>query len=407
MTRIALSLLALSALARADFDPAHWQFLRPAAAGEAQQVCVLPLDRAVYEGARADLADLRVVRDGREVPYVLETLAGAVEETELRAEVLDRSVVAGARLELTLDLGRAARHNRLRIATAETNFRVKVRIETSADRRQWALARADGYVFDFTQGGRSISVLTVEYPLSTRRFVRATFFGWMKTDAVTGAWLTDYREREAVWQSVALARPARVEDRETSLVIFDLGAERLPHSRLRIETGAALFHRACEIESSADRKEWRYVGSGVVYRFPDEESLTLSFSEQWDRYLRLRIFNGDDRPVPIERALFETMGRRVKFLPAAAGEYALFYGNPEAKAPSYDLGAILERRTPAIEIVLAVGAEQQNGRYQPPVPPQKPLSDRYPVVLYTVLAGAIVSMGYVAVRFLGTLKGRS
>src|ERR1700690_3549896 len=357
MIRIALSLLALSALARADFNPAHWQFLRTTEAGEVQQVCVLPLERAVDQGERANLADLRVVRDGREVPYVLESLAGAVEETELRAEILDRSVVAGAGLELTLDLGRAARHNRLRIATGQTNFRIKGRIETSADGRRWALARADGYVFDFTQGGRSISVLTVEYPLSTRRFVRATFFGWMKTDAVTGAWLTDYREREAVWQSVALARPSRVEDHETSLVVFDLGAERLPPSRLHIETGAALFHRACEIESSADRKEWRYIGSGVVYRFPDEESLTLNFSEQGDRYLRLRIFNGDDAPVPIARALFETIGRRVKFLPAVTGEYALFYGNPEAKAPSYDLGAILERRTQAAELVLAAGAE--------------------------------------------------
>ncbi len=402
MKKTILSLLCFAALARADFDPAHWQFLRTVTANQAQQVCVLPLDRAVYEGARPDLGDLRVVRDGREVPYVLETLAGAVEKTELRAQILDRSVVPAAGLELTLDLGREARHNRLRIATGKTNFWVKVRIETSPDGLRWALARGDGYLFDFTQGGRSISMLTVDYPLSTRRFVRATFFGWMKTDAVTGAWLTDYRERAPVWQSVALALPARIEDGDTSLVVFDLGAERLPHSRLRLETGAALFHRACEIESSSDRKEWRYIASGVVYRFPDEESLTLDFPEQWDRYLRLRIFNGDDRPVPVERAVFETIRRRVKFLPAAAGEYALYYGNPQAQAPSYDLGSILARRTQAAETVLAAGAERWNGAYRPP---RKPWSDRYPAVLYGVLAAAIVSMGYVAVRFLGSVKG--
>ncbi|HEY1203639.1 MAG: DUF3999 family protein [Bryobacteraceae bacterium] len=400
MTKTVLSLLCLAALMRADFDPAHWQFLRTSTAGAAQQVCVLPLDRTVYERARADLADLRVVRDGREVPYVIETLAGSVDGTELRPEILDRSVVAGAGLELTLDLGRTARHNRLRIATGQTNFRVKVRIETSADGRRWALARADGYVFDFTQGRRSIHVLTVEYPLSTRRFVRTTFFGWMRTDAVTGAWLTDYQERPAVWQSVAVAQPARTEDRETSLVVFDLGAARLPHSRLRLESDAALFHRACEIESSADRKEWRYIGSGVVYRFPDEESLTLDFPEQWDRYLRLRIFNGDDRPVPFPRAVFETIERRVKFLPGGAGQVALYYGNPEAREPSYDLGAILARRAEAAEIVLGAGAERRNGAYRPPAPPEKPWSDRYPAVLYTVLAAAILGMGYVTVEFL-------
>ena len=404
MMKTVLSLLCVAAVARANFDPAHWPFLRMATVSQPQQVSILPLDRTVYEGARADLADLRVVRDGREVPYVLETVAGAVEETALRAQILDRSVVPGVGLELTLDLGRAARHDRLRIATALTNFRVKVRIETSADRRQWALARADCYVFDFTERGRSISVLTVDYPLSTRRFVRATFFGWMRTDAVAGAWLTDYQERAAAWQTVAVARPARVEDRETSLLVFDLGAERLPHSRLLLETDAPLFHRASEIESSADRKEWRYIGSGVVYRFPDEESLTLDFPEQWDRYLRLRIFNGDDRPVSVGRALFETIERRVKWVPAEAGEYALYYGNPDARPPSYDLGAILARRVQAPEIVLAAGPERRNRAYQPPTLPEKPWSDRYPAVLYTVLGAAIVSMGYVAARFLLKVK---
>jgi len=44
----------------------------------------------------------------------------------------------------------------------------------------------------------------------------------------------------------------------------------------------------------------------------------------------------------------------------------------------------------------------RNAAYRPP---QKPWSDRYPALLYSVLAAAIVSMGYVAVRFLGALKG--
>ncbi len=400
-TKTVLSLFCFAALAWADFDAAHWQFLRPLTANQPDQVSVLPLDRTVYEHAQADLSDLRIVRDGREVSYVIEKLTGAAQQTEMQPEILDRSVVPGGGLELTLDMGRTARHNRLRIATGETNFRIKVRIETSTDAKRWALARGDGYVFDFTQGGRSISVLTVEYPTSTRRYVRAAFLGWTKIDAVTGAWLTDYQEHPAVWQTVAVARPARVEERQASLVTFDLGAEGLPHSRLRLETGATLFHRACEIESSSDRKEWSYIGSGVVYRFPDEGSLSLEFPEQSSRYVRLRIYNGDDRPVPLEQAFFDTVERRVKFLPAAAGEYALYYGNPEARTPSYDLGAILARRALGAEVTLEAGAERVNAAYRPPPPQQKPWSDRHPAVLYTVLGAAILVMGYVTVRFLG------
>jgi hypothetical protein len=400
MTKAVLSLLCFGALLHADFKAPHWKLLRKVAASAPGQVCVVPLDRAVYASSRADLADIRVARDGAEVPYVIETRTGSVEETELRPAILDHSVVPGVGLELTLDLGRTARHNRLRIATEEKNFRIKVRIETSPDGRRWALARADGYVFDFTQGSRKISVLAVEYPLSSRRFVRATFFGWMRTKDVTTAWLTDYREQPAEWQTIATARPVRTEDHQTSVVVLDLGAARLPHCRMRVETDAPLFHRACEIESSPDRKEWSYVGTGVVYRFPEEESTALSFCEQWDRYVRLRIFNGDNRPLPVQQVVFETLERRVKFLTDAAGGYALFYGNPDAKAPAYDLGAILARGKPIPELVLAAGPEERNPVYIPPPPPVKPWSDRYPAVLYATLAIAILGMGYVTVRFL-------
>jgi hypothetical protein len=404
MRKAVLSLLAFTALLRADFNPARWQFRRSLMAGEAQQVSAVTLDRAVYAGAQAGLADLRVIREGAEVPYVIETLTGSAEERELRPGILDRSVVPGAGLQLTLDVGGAAKHNRLRISTSEVNFRTKVGIETSEDGRRWAVARANGYVFDFSQGDRRVSVLSVDYPVSTRRYVRATFFGWLRTDAVTGAWLTRWQERPSRWQTIATVEPARTEDRRASLLVLDLGADRLPHSRLRFETGAAPFYRACDIESSPDRKDWRYVAGAVLYRFADEESPALEFAEQHDRYLRLRIFNGDDRPVPVRSVTLETLERRVKFLPAAAGEYWLYYGDPEAQPPTYDLGTILARRSPAPEVLLAAASEQRNPAYRPPPPPLKPWSERHPEVLYGTLAAAILGMGYVTVRLLSVVK---
>jgi len=404
MSRYVLSLLGFVVLLRADFEPARWRYLRALAVGQPEQVCVLTLDRAIYAGSQTDLADLRVVRNGREIPYVTETLAGSVQQSESGPEILDRTVVPGAGLQLTMDLGRSARHNRLRISTGQTNFRTRVRIETSNDGREWAIARNDGYVFDFSQAGRSIAVLAVEYPLSTRRYLRATFFGWMRTDSVTDAWLLHYVERRAVWQTIAEVPPERTEDHQASLLVLDLKAAGLPQERLRLETGGPPFHRACEIESSPDRKNWRSVAQGVLYRFPEDESSTIQFPRQHDRYLRLRIFNGDDQPVPVGRVVVEAVERRLKFLPEAAGDYALYYGNPQAKPPVYDLGTILARRAPAPEILVAAGAEQPNPRYQPSPLPLKPWSERHPQVLYGTLAVAILAMGWVTIKFLMSLR---
>jgi hypothetical protein len=399
--RIALlSLLCFCTALRADFNAVRWRWLRVLPAGEPGHACTVILDRAVYQGAQVGLADLRLAANGHEVPYILETLTGSAQQTELQPEILNRSVVPGAGLELTLDLGRAARHNRLRITTSQQNFRIKVRIETSSDGRHWALARNDGYVFDFTQSGRSISVLTVGYPLSTRRYVRVTFFGWMRTDDVTGAWLTDYQERPAVWETIATAEPAREEKDKTSVLTLDLGAARLPSSRLRLQTGDQPFHRACELEASDDRTTWRYVAQGVLYRFPGEEPSALEFPEQHTRYLRLRIFNGDDAPVPVRRVLLDAVEHRVKFLCGTAGGYTLYYGNPKAAAPAYDLAAILARGAPAPELPITAGPEQKNPVYRPEPPPEKPWSERHPGVLYGTLAAAVLVMGYITARFL-------
>ena len=85
----------------------------------------------------------------------------------------------------------------------------------------------------------------------------------------------------------------------------------------------------------------------------------------------------------------------------------MYYGNPSAKAPVYDLAAILRRQSPALETTPLVGEWQLNPDYRPPAAPAKPWSERNPALLYGVLAAAIVVMGVVTVRFLIKVRGAS
>lgn len=387
-----ISLLALAALLRADFNPSQWERLRPLAVREARQVNSVVIDRAVYAASLPSLDDLRIIQDGREVPYTLETSSRSANERDLRPQILDRAVgPEGLSLTLELPAG-AGRHNRLGVVTALKDFRIPVRIETSEDGRRWATARQDGYLFDFS----GFSSLSLGYPVSTRRYLRATFFGWMRADAVTSARLTYSEERPAIWQTVAAAVPTRSEDGANTVLTFDLGAK-VPHSRLLITSNDAAFQRTCQIQTSANGKDWAYAGQGVLYRFEGEAPPALEFPERHNRYLRLRIFNGDNRPVQVSQAEFQALQRRVRFLPETAGEYALYYGNPKAHQPVYDLSAILARRAPAPDVALAPGPEQRNPAYQPP---QKPWSERRPELLWITLAIAVLAMGYISVRFL-------
>ena len=109
--------------------PSAWQFRGPLPIGPAPGWYVFRIDTDLYKASHSDLADLRIVRDGEEVPYVIETLSGAVELRGFAPQILDRSFRPGAGVEITLDLGKPIRHNRLRIASRESDFRQKVIVE--------------------------------------------------------------------------------------------------------------------------------------------------------------------------------------------------------------------------------------------------------------------------------------
>jgi len=403
MTRLLTSLLALAAPLMADFDARHWQYQRTVRVETAGVVHGVILDRAIYAGAQAGLGDLRLATGGRETPYVITASQGTITEEELPFAEYNRVVVPGRGLQLTLDAGRGHKHNRLRIATALQNFRIPLKIETSEDGESWAVARTDGAVFDFSQPDRHAEVLSVGYPLSTRRYVRATFVRWIRPDAVSGVWLAERTETKTAWQALATIAPARIEADGFSNLVFDLGAAHLPYSRIRLDSDSTQFYRACDVESSTDGKDWNYVSTQAIYRLHDDESLTLGWVGVHERYVRLRVRNGQDQPLAVRQATFDAVEQRLRFLPQTTGEYTLYYGNPKAQAPVYDLGMILAKRPPEQEIALAAGVQALTLGYLPDEP-IKPWSERHPEVLYVTLGLALVGMGWYCVRFLRQVK---
>src|SRR5579864_2051315 len=151
MTKLVLSLLALASLARADFDAARWRLRKPIRLTANVPLSALRIDSETFRGSLEQLDDVRVVRDAAEIPYVLQTLFGQRGDREFQPAISNQSVTPDG-VQATLDLGARAQHNRLRIATRRVNFKQRVRIETSDDAQHWAVAREDGFIFDFSEG---------------------------------------------------------------------------------------------------------------------------------------------------------------------------------------------------------------------------------------------------------------
>jgi hypothetical protein len=391
-------------VASAAFSPSAWKFRKPLPADPAKPLIAVRLDTSVYVAARPDLGDVRIVHNGQEMPFVLEQLTGKEESREVQAEVLDKSAGA-AGLQVTLSAGAGAKHNRVRIETTQKNFRESAIVETSADNRNWAVVRKDASLFDFTEPGRAISLLSIDYPDSSRAFVRLTIPGWHDPKFLTEAFLSMREVTPAVRDTLETLAAKPVEDAATqsTLLTLDLGAP-VPCGYLRFNIKTPRFSRAVEIESGADGKTWQTVSTGVLSRVAPSDTVALEFPEQHLRYLRVRIFNRDDRPLEIESIPVEVIERRLKFETAEGGEWWLYYGNPDARPPVYDLAALLARTDAAAGDVLKPGAEFSNPDFRPPKPPERPWTDQHPGLLYGTLAIAIVGLGAATVKFFMQMK---
>jgi Protein of unknown function (DUF3999) len=382
----------------AAFVSSAWHYRKPISLTPGETLAVVKLDREVYSHSAADLADLRILRDNEEVPYVIESLGATSRETEHATAILDQSIMPGVGLQFALRLPTSLRHNRIRLATPERNFRRTVRIETSENGRNWSVARTDGAIFDFSQGDRQLSSLWISYPVSTRRFVRVTVLGWNKINTVTAAYLQYTEERPASWETVATVMPTISEDAATqsTLLTMDLGVPGLPVDSIRVETDSRSFHRAVGVEASVDGTDWRYVTQGVIARLPGEETLAIQIPETRNRYLRLRIYNQDDRPLSFGEVELQAVIRHIKFIPTTPGQYWLYYGNPSARSPSYDLPILLARRERVAQTDWPAGKQEPNPDYRPPT---QPWSEQHPSILYTVLGVAVLGLGAATLRF--------
>ena len=393
----------------ADLQPGRWKYRRPLPADAGAQVIALNLDRGILVNAQPDLADLRVVRGGDEIPYVLERMTGFHQHEELASRILEQGVASSGNFELTVDVLAGRRHNGIRLATSRINFRQRVRIETSDDRRDWTIARDDASIFDFSQDDRRISVLHVAYPPSSRRYLRVTVYGWDDPKAVTQCWVTIDEDKPPVRDVMASLQTEPRQDTKTQSTVYtwDLGVPGIPHDELSVDVNTPAFERAAAVETSTDGKHWVALGSGVLSRLSREESLKLDFPESRDRYVSLRIYNRDDRPLDVKAATLGVIRSRVKFKPAGAGPYWLYYGNPDARVPQYDLRDLLAREMPRMETIVFPGVEQRNPAYREKPPAPKPWSERHPEILYITLALAVAGMGTVTVRFLLKAKADS
>jgi hypothetical protein len=384
-----------------DFDATAWEFFKelevPQRVGT--EYAFFQIDAEIYDASRGKLDDIRIIApDTQEVPYQIVTKREREKREEFFPKLLNNSYRKDYYNSFVLDLGEEPPEvNEVTLLTTSTNFMRRVAVEGGNDQSQWSLLVDDAYIYDFSRNMEERYV-DIEFPLSNFRFLRIRVFddgnGPLE---ITGGTIFRARKESAQTESWPLTIIERTEneDDQTTQMVLDAGSRGLPIRQLTLDVDSRNYHRHVTIASSIDREKWEPLGSGVIFHYDMPEfkktDNKVSFAENArGRYFRLTIRNYDDAPLKISEVSGSGLVRRVVMPLKQEGPLTVYFGNPDAKTPRYDLTYRIQYLETERLPRLALGPRQPNPDYRAP---SAPWTEEHSYLIWVIMAAVIIFLG--------------
>lgn len=379
------------------------------------QTCAV-IDSQIFPHAAPSLKDLRLYQGPRELPYAI-TLSEPNQPDGNTARVLNlgtrgRSIVFDLQMpnrpytDVNLDLS-----GQDYVATATV---------TGADSPHSSSATHLGEftLFDLTAQHLSRSatlhlqessfpylhiVLTASPASRASRFMATP-------QMVKGATVPPSREAQSLY-TVAAETASVVQQGRQTIAVFAL-PERIPVERVTFVLAPdfkANFSRDVHISDhpAGTPESASETIDGTILRVHLTEAgreirqqqlsvrAILGANMQGPANVRVAIDNGDDTPLPVTAVRLEMRQRKLCFDALTAQPLTLFYGDAALAAPQYDYARLF---APAAHTSTAqLGPEQLNPAYRPR-PDTRPLTERYPDLLWIALLAVICILAVIALR---------
>jgi hypothetical protein len=384
----------------------EWHYSRQISVSNASGPVKVSIPPDVYAHLENGLPDLRVLDDlGSEIPFILydENVRAPVEARP--ATIRENSFLPGKYTQLVVDLGgRTGFHNAIEIQTSETDFINWVEIAASDDTTTWRIVKDRAPISGFRKENVAGSRL-VRYSDNNARYLRVRLFETAHQFPISSVKVFFSRETQEP-SRVILPSQFTLDSSAPSSVSrwgTDLGAGSFPVSGVAIDPPQSQFFRIIRMQASDNGKDWQDYCSGQIYRYKQgdklAESLRVYSQEIWNhRFWRIEIVNGSDSPLAGATPTLLIIPRFLLFFPQANRSYRLIYGNIRAKSPTYDLARTFDYRTAPTAPLAGAGAEASTSNYLDP----RPLTERYPHLLWVALGIAAVALAYAALRALRT-----
>ena len=372
---VLLILLCLGAVEKTDWK--SWPLYRElkGAVPPTNGLASIVLEDGYWPKDGGGLANLRIAGgNGEEIPYFIRVERKEESSREFPAKLLENKVAIGDKTLAVVDLGRTRLSNRVNLDSPNENFSRKAVVEGSADRKIWSTLLADGFIFDVSNTRNPARKAYLSFPGTDVRYLRITIPLSGQKDAfiLNKVSVQAYSPESGQMEERDFpGNPVKSENGETTWLL-DQGRAGLPLNEIDFDFESRNFYRPARVEVSDDQKNWSFLSTcGFLYdaqKGDVENQWKLSGPEMAGRYVRITVTDGNDKPLMVRKITAKRWRRTLLFRSTGPGPFRLYYGNSQAKEPSYDLSS-WAARTAYGETAWTAGEEMPNPDYGPPFVP--------------------------------------
>lgn len=366
----------------------------------------MKLPDGLYKNANAGFEDLRIFgikgKDTLEVPYLLKQRADQIISKEIDFKPVNESANANG-YYYTFELKNVTEINQINLAFKEANFNWDVTLEGSNSNSEWFTILKDYRILSIKNKDTDYQFTKLSFPNSKYQYLRLMIKSPVKpgllealinkTDTVKGTYQdVKYKTFELKNNTV---------DKET---VIDVALENpVPLSYLKLNAQSDFdFYRPIKIEYATDSFK---TDKGMQYNYAPLFEGTISSLEKSEfnfqntiaSKLKITIQNNDNKPLrlnglALKGNLYEIIAR----FDNPTLTYALYYGNENVTAPSYEIEKF-ENEIPTILTAVTIGNQKENPAYSIKI--EKPLFENK-TWLWALMAVIIALLGWFSYKML-------
>jgi hypothetical protein len=354
--------------------------------------------------SKTPFADLRVVTDRKEeVTWQIVSRKPEKRKEELPAQMQNLSLTEKGETWLELLVNRQEAHvNAVEIITPDTDFSRQVQVLGSPDGENWNTLRKDGVIFDINRGEK-LHLTRITFPKAGFRHF-ALKISNNDAQPLTISDVKVLQESDSHGQTYSIHGTTEKSEintprRENSIVVHMNTA--FPLDRLIIATAERNFQRSVEVQIKRDTGDWQRWTQGTIFSFDTatmhESQLAIDMPEVAARDFRLVFKNLDSPPLSVTHVTGEGYRRLLVFKQQADEKLYLFWGNPLAQQPQYDLSGLIAKQKLDELTIVSLGLVRPNTNFAGSNA-RLPFTERYKYLLYVIVTMVIAGLVFLQYR---------